>query len=187
MSAPRWSMALLCALAVSACQRDAQGHEASSSPPSPATPVRTPVTDITAKDYVAPPLPVAHVRLQDAFGGVHRVEVEVAATPQSRQRGLMWRTELADGKGMLFLFPRQEVQGFWMRNTLIPLDMLFITSDLRVAGIVSRAVPRTLDSRSVGVPSQYVLEVPGGWAEKVGVRKGGAVVFEGVSAIEIVP
>ncbi|MCP3097698.1 DUF192 domain-containing protein [Myxococcus sp. K15C18031901] len=187
MSAPRWLTPLLSTLLLAGCQREAEGREPPPSPPPPAAPVRTPVTDVTAKDYAGPPLPIAHVRLKDAFGGVHRVEVEVAATPPSRQRGLMWRTELADGKGMLFLFPHQEVQGFWMRNTLIPLDMLFITSDLHVAGIVSRAAPRTFDSRSVGLPSQYVLEVPGGWAEKVGVRKGATVEFEGVSGIEIVP
>ena len=74
-----------------------------------------------------------------------------------------------------------------MRNTLIPLDMLFITSDLRIVGIVSRAEPRTLTSRSVGLPSQYVLEVPGGWTEKVGIRKGTTVEFEGVSGVSIVP
>jgi uncharacterized membrane protein (UPF0127 family) len=115
------------------------------------------------------------------------VEVEVAATPDARTRGLMWRTELAAGKGMLFLFPDEEVQSFWMRNTLIPLDKLFITSQLKVAGIVERAQPRTLTGRSVGAPSQYVLEVPGGWSQSVGVTKGSAVEFEGVAQIQIVP
>ncbi|MBN1205211.1 MAG: DUF192 domain-containing protein [Myxococcaceae bacterium] len=161
-----------------ACQApDAQGK-----PPSPSA-----QTDVTAKDYEMPPLPRAWVRLHDAFGGVHRVEVEVAATPEARTRGLMWREELAAGKGMLFLFPEEEVQSFWMRNTLIPLDMLFITTQLKVAGIVERAEPRSLVSRSVGVPSQYVLEVPGGWSQSVGVTKGSAVEFEGVSSIPIVP
>lgn len=163
-----------------ACQApEAQGKP----PPTPAPPP----TDVTAKDYVMQPLPRAFVRLHDAFGGVHRVEVEVAATPDARTRGLMWRTELAAGKGMLFLFPEEEMQSFWMRNTLISLDMIFINSRMKVAGIAERAEPRTLTARSVGAPSQYVLEVPGGWSQSVGVTKGSAVEFEGVSQIQIVP
>jgi uncharacterized membrane protein (UPF0127 family) len=148
---------------------------------------KPPTTDVTSKDYVMPPLPRAYVRLHDAFGGVHRVEVEVAATPEARTRGLMWRTELAAGKGMLFLFPEEEVQSFWMRNTLIPLDMLFINTRMKVAGIVERAEPKTTAPRTVGVPSQFVLEVPGGWSQSVGVTKGSTVEFEGVSSIQIVP
>ncbi len=160
-----------------------QAPEAQGRPPAE----RPAATDVTDKDYQMAPLPRAWVRLKDAFGGVHRVEVEVAATPDARRRGLMWRTELAPGKGMLFLFPEEEVQSFWMANTLIPLDMLFITSDKQVVGIIERAEPRTRASRSVGVPSQFVLEVPGGWCQAVGVTKGGTVEFEGVSSIEIVP
>ena len=182
----RW-MVMALPLWVSACQQEAQGSAPSAPPKAAPAPVRPPVTDVTAEGYVMPPLPKGHVRLEDAFGGVHRVEVEIAATAAARARGMMWRTSLDAGKGMLFLFPHEEVQGFWMRNTLIPLDMIFITSDLRVAGIVSRAVPRTFESRSVGVPSQYVLEVPGGWTEKVGIRKGSAVRFDGVTGLAIEP
>ena len=160
-----------------------QAPEAQGKPP----PTAPRSTDVTEKDYVMPPLPRAFVRLHDAFGGVHRVEVEVAATPDARTRGLMWRTELAAGKGMLFLFPEEEIQSFWMRNTLISLDMIFINSQMKVAGIVERAQPKSLASRSVGAPSQYVLEVPGGWSQSVGVTKGGTVEFEGVSQIPIVP
>jgi hypothetical protein len=148
---------------------------------------KPPTTDVTAKDYVMQPLPRAYVRLHDAFGGVHRVEVEVAATPEARTRGMMWRTELAAGKGMLFLFPQEEVQSFWMRNTLIPLDMIFINTSMKVVGIVERAEPRTLTARTVGIPSQYVLEVPGGWSQSVGVTKGSTAEFEGVASIQIVP
>jgi hypothetical protein len=143
--------------------------------------------DVTAEDYVMPPLPRAWVRLPDAAGGVHRVEVEVAATPEARTRGLMWRRELPAGQGMLFLFPEESVQSFWMLNTLIPLDMLFIDSRRRIVGIVEQAEPRTLDARTVGVPSQYVLEVPGGWARAQGVSRGATVEFEGVADIPILP
>ncbi|AEI65964.1 DUF192 domain-containing protein [Corallococcus macrosporus] len=172
-------------LLATACQQEAQGSAPRT--PAKAAEPRPRVSDVTAEDYVMPPLPRGHVRLEDAFGRVHRVEVEIAATADALQRGMMWRTELAEGKGMLFLFPYERVQGFWMKNTLISLDMIFITSDMRVAGIVSRAEPRSRATRSVGAPSQYVLEVPGGWTEKVGIRKGSAVRFEGVAGLDIEP
>ena len=92
----------------------------------------------------------------------------------------MWRTSLAPTTGMLFVFPFEEVQSFWMRNTLISLDMLFITRAGVVAGIVENAEPQTLKGRSVGRPTLYVLEVPGGWSAKQGIRAGSHVGFEGL-------
>jgi uncharacterized membrane protein (UPF0127 family) len=145
------------------------------------------VTDVSAEDFVGPTLPRARVLLEDAFGGVHGVDVEVAATPETRTRGLMWRKELAAGHGMLFIFPEEEVQSFWMRNTLIPLDMIFIDSTGRIVGIIERAQPRTLTARSVGVPGRYVLEVPGGWSQLVGLERGGTVRFQGLESIQVVP
>ncbi len=145
------------------------------------------VTDVSAEDYVGPTLPRARVLLEDAFGGLHRVEVEVAATSESRTRGLMWRRELPAGQGMLFVFPADEVQSFWMRNTLISLDMIFINSEGKIVGIIERAEPRSRISRSVGVPGRYVLEVPGGWSQTVGLKPGGTVRFEGLENIQVVP
>ena len=148
---------------------------------------RRKVMDVISRDEVRPTLPRARVLLKDGQGGVHPVDVEVAATPESRTRGLMWRKELPAGQGMLFVFAEEEVQSFWMRNTLIPLDMLFIDSAGKIVGIVENAQPRTLTSRSVGLPGRYVLEVPGGWTQKVGVTKGSTVEFEGLSGIRVVP
>lgn len=79
---------------------------------------------------------------------------------------------------MLFIFPDEKVRSFWMRNTLIPLDMIFISQAKRIVGIVAQAEPRTLTSRSVGVPSKYVLEVRGGWSERSGIRSGSQVEIE---------
>jgi uncharacterized protein len=172
--------ALCAALLLASCQSpEAQGK--------PPTTTGRGVRDVSAQDYVGPALPRARVLLRDAFGGVHRVEVEVAATPESRTRGLMWREELPAGQGMLFIFPREEVQSFWMRNTLIPLDMIFIDARGRIVGIIERAEPRTLTGRSVGVPGRYVLEVPGGWSQSVGLKRGGTVEFQGLEAIPVVP
>ena len=131
-----------------------------------------------------PPLPRAKVTLTDAFNAIHVVEVEVAATANARTRGMMWRTQLEPGKGMLFIFADEQPLSFWMRNTLIPLDMIFIGSDLKVTGIVSNAEPKTQTSRGVRAPSLYVLEVPGGWAEKNGIKTGSAVKLDGTMEIQ---
>ena len=134
-----------------------------------------------------PPMPLAKVTLTDAFKGSHVVEVEVAATANTRTRGMMWRTSLEAGKGMLFIFPAEQPLSFWMRNTLIGLDMIFIGKDLKITGIVGSAEPKTLNSRGVATPSMYVLEVPAGWAEKTGIKVGSAVKLDGTMGIEATP
>lgn len=177
----RWLQGLCMALLLAACQ----SPEAQGKTPQPAA--GRSVTDVFAEDYVGAALPRARVVLKDAFGGQHVVDAEVAATPDSRARGLMWRKELAAGKGMLFIFPREEVQSFWMRNTLISLDLLFINSEGRIVGIVERAEPRTLTPRTVGEPGRYVLEVPGGWCQSKGITRGGTVEFHGLDGLQVVP
>ncbi len=110
-------------------------------------------------------------------GGEVRVDAEVVITMVEQARGLMYREELGELEGMLFVYRRDEMRSFWMKNTLIPLDMIFIDSDRRVVGIVENAEPKTLESRSVPVASQYVLEVNGGWSERHGVGPGTGVSF----------
>jgi uncharacterized membrane protein (UPF0127 family) len=107
------------------------------------------------------------------------VAVEVARTEPERARGLMFRTSLADGAGMLFVFDETGEHPFWMKNTLIPLDMIFIDDSGRITGVVARATPGALEPRSGGA-SRFVLEVNGGWAEARGVAAGDQVRFEGV-------
>jgi hypothetical protein len=83
---------------------------------------------------------------------------------------------------MLFLFPRAERQSFWMVNTFVPLDMIFIGPDRRVVGVVPDASPLTDDERAVEADSQYVLEVRAGFARAHGIGVGTSVIFEAVSA-----
>jgi len=116
-------------------------------------------------------------------GGDTRIALEIAATPAERERGLMYRSSLADGRGMLFVFERDEDHEFWMKNTLIPLDMLFIAADGRVAGIHASATPLSTVSIAVGQPSRYVLEVPGGYAQRRGIEPGDRVELIGVGAV----
>lgn len=177
---PRWLRGLCAVMLLTSCQAPEARDR-----PSPQAGRK--VTDVSAEDYVGPALPRARVVLKDAFGGLHQVDVEVAATPDTRTRGLMWRKELPAGQGMLFIFPEDEVQSFWMRNTLIPLDMIFINSAGKIVGIVERAEPRTLTGRSVGVPGRYVLEVPGGWSQTMGITRGGTAQFQGLESIPVVP
>ena len=84
--------------------------------------------------------------------GPVRVRLEVALTPEAQERGLMYRTALADDQGMLFVFPHDADHSFWMKNTLIPLDMVFITADGRVAGVHANATPLSTAPISVGHP-----------------------------------
>jgi len=111
------------------------------------------------------------------------VEVEVAQTDEQRRIGMMLRRHCPDGQGMLFLMPDEREHAFWMKNTLIPLDMIFVTGDLSVAGVVAQAEPLTLSSRSVGKPSRYVVEVPGGFAARAGITAGARVRIEGVPGV----
>ena len=109
------------------------------------------------------------------------VLVEVVRTPEAIQRGLMYRETMDENRGMLFLMPNEEVQSFWMRNTYIPLDMIFIGRDRRVVGVVKNTTPETDDRRSVGKPSIYVVEVNAGWAAAKGIEAGTPARFKNVS------
>jgi uncharacterized protein len=124
----------------------------------------------------APPQALAHVH---TARGVATVRLEVARTPAARERGLMDRPALAQDAGMLFVFASAERHGFWMKNTLIPLDMLFLSDGGRVVAVVERK-PLTLDVTDGDVDSRYVLEVNGGWARAHGVAKGDQVTLENV-------
>jgi uncharacterized membrane protein (UPF0127 family) len=123
----------------------------------------------------------SRVVLESPSGRVSAVTVEVARGEAQVARGLMFRERLGVDEGMLFVFPETAEHVFWMKNTLIPLDMIFITVDGHVAGVRKNATPMSTAEISVGTPSRYVLEVPGGWAERRGVAVGDRVEFVGVA------
>jgi hypothetical protein len=118
---------------------------------------------------------VAQVVLSAPGHDAVTVAVEVAETPSARQQGLMYRKHLDPDAGMLFLFDREQQQTFWMHNTLVPLDMFFITHDWQVLGVVENATPLTDSPRSVPGSSQYVLEVNAGFARRHGLGAGTSV------------
>jgi uncharacterized membrane protein (UPF0127 family) len=110
------------------------------------------------------------------------VPVEIADTPAKRELGLQYRRDLPADRGMIFLFPGESMLSFWMKNTPIPLDMIFIGGDYKIVGIVEQTAPFTLDPRGVSVPSRFVLEVNGGFAKRQGVKPGDAVRFENINS-----
>ncbi len=115
------------------------------------------------------------VRIHTAAGRTLTVTVEIAVTPAERERGLMFRSPLADGHGMLFIFPRATDHQFWMKNTPAPLDIVFIGEDGRIVGIRPDTVPYSEARLSVGRPSRYVLEVAAGYCAREGVAVGDRV------------
>ena len=108
------------------------------------------------------------------------VAVEVVATEAKIERGLMYRTHLPPNDGMLFLLREEKDWPFWMHNTLIPLDLIYIRKDMTIAGIVQNAEPQTDTLRRVGEPSVYVLEVNGGFTASHGIAAGQVVRFANV-------
>lgn len=105
------------------------------------------------------------------------IEVEVATTVAERAHGLMCRRELAPDHGMLFLYPREDSLLMWMKNTYIPLDMLFIGADGRITRIVSDAKPLSTDIISSGSPAKAVLELSGGTAARLDIKEGDRIVY----------
>ena len=108
----------------------------------------------------------------------HRFQVELADTPSSRMKGLMFREKLDQEKGMLFVFEKTSIQSFWMQNTLIPLDMIFIRPDGVIVKIHPMAKPKDLTMISSGRPVKAVLEINGGLAQKLGIKTGDRVIYD---------
>jgi uncharacterized membrane protein (UPF0127 family) len=103
-------------------------------------------------------------------------QVEVAITPAERSRGLMYRRELADDRGMLFDFGNTGPASMWMRNTYIPLDMLFIEADGRIRKIAAETEPLSEEVISSGGPVRAVLELRGGITDELGIEPGDQII-----------
>ena len=123
-------------------------------------------------------LPLGKITFVDA-PGAPQVDVELARDDASRERGLMYRTSMRESRGMLFSWQDERVRNFWMHNTCIPLDMLYVTKEGIIAGILEQ-VPTLNDSpRGVQCPVAHVLELNAGWARAHGVAPGMKLKIEG--------
>ena len=109
-------------------------------------------------------------------GGRHWLKVWIASTPAQQMQGLMFVRQLSDDEGMLFPLAQPRIMDMWMKNTLIPLDMLFIDGKGRVACVRERTVPESLDLISCATPVKAVLEIAGGQAKMRGIGVGDTVV-----------
>jgi uncharacterized membrane protein (UPF0127 family) len=108
-------------------------------------------------------------------GGTHRFTVEIARTPEQQAQGLMHRQSLAPDRGMLFPYDPPQDASFWMKNTLIPLDIIFIRADGTIARIAENTVPLSLEPVSSLEPVGAVLEIAGGRAAELGIQAGDKV------------
>jgi len=108
-------------------------------------------------------------------GNVHRFVVEVARSPEEQAQGLMFRDSLAPDRGMIFPYETPQPIAFWMKNTLIPLDMVFIGPDRRISGIAENTVPLSLDPVPSPGPVSAVLEIAGGRSAQLGLKPGDQV------------
>jgi uncharacterized protein len=123
----------------------------------------------------------ATVRIATHAGRVHRFDAYVARSTEEKIQGLMYVEELPADAGMLFPYAPPRRASIWMKNTLIPLDLVFVAPDGRIESIVASAEPETLDVRRSQEAVAYVLELNGGTAERLAIRPGARVQVDDVS------
>ncbi|TMJ19475.1 MAG: DUF192 domain-containing protein [Alphaproteobacteria bacterium] len=152
-----WTGALLLALA--ACRAEPAANEAQAAATARISPAGMDLATLTV----------------ESGGRRHVFTVEVARTPAQQEHGLMERHELAPDAGMLFPFDPPAPASFWMRNTLVPLDMIFVRPDGTIARVAANAVPLSETAIAVAEPMTAVLELAGGRAAALGIREGDRV------------
>lgn len=111
-------------------------------------------------------------------GQAHRFDVEVARTAEEQRQGLMFRTSLPQDGGMLFPFEQPRIASFWMKNTLIPLDMIFIRADGSIDRIAENTIPESLEPVASGGEVAAVLELAGGTAARLGIDESAKVTWK---------
>jgi len=122
--------------------------------------------------------PESTLEIETRSGARHRFRIELAETDPLRQRGLMFRNEMAPDAGMLFTYKRDRVISMWMANTYLPLDMLFIESNGRISRIVENTIPLSRESISSRKRARGFLELNAGTARRLGLSVGDRVIHE---------
>lgn len=121
--------------------------------------------------------PRDEIIIRKADGEELRIIADLAVTPSQLEKGLMYRSELGDDQGMLFIFNSERNPYFWMKNTLIPLDMIFIAGDGKIHHIHHNAKPQDTTRIKAEYDSLAILEMAGGAADRLGIREGDTVVY----------
>ena len=164
----RWShgLTLPVAFAALACSAACSSQTAAPAPTAAATPARHPISGLEVI-----PLSIGQ------NGKTHAFRVEVAATMEQQQKGLMFRTAMGPDEGMLFPSDMPALRSFWMKNTVIPLDLVFVGPDHLISNIAANAVPYSLDPIPSSGPAIAVLELNGGRAAQLGIMPGARVTW----------
>lgn len=134
----------------------------------------------------ATPVPASSATVVTPKG--QSIFIEVASNPETRERGLMFRDSLAADHGMLFIFPQQGVYPFWMKNTLVPLDMLWLNDQKKIVHIAEHVPPCTQDpcsNYSPGAMALYVLELKSGVASELQLKEGDTLTFRGTESYSV--
>jgi uncharacterized membrane protein (UPF0127 family) len=108
----------------------------------------------------------------DTSGSVTKIDIQIAYTEFDRELGLMFRKSMNENQGMLFIFPDIGIRSFWMRNTLIPLDMIFVDSSKTILNIAKNTTPYSDASYTSSGPAKYVVEVNGGYTDRHKITPG---------------
>ena len=156
---PSFAAVLLLAVAGAACGADRQ-------------PAAEPLADFPQADLTIV-----------SGGHEHLFRVWIADTPARRKQGLMFVKQLGAERGMLFLFDPAQYTAFWMKNTYIPLDLLFVAPSGRITNIVERALPMSTDPLPSAEPVSGVVELAGGTASRLGIQAGDRVVYPAFNAL----
>ena len=114
---------------------------------------------------------------QDGKKNISQIDIELAANDEKRTQGLMWRRKMEEQQGMLFVMERQEIQSFWMLNTYISLDIIFVNEQREIVTIRSNTKPQSLDPVISDKPALYVVEVNAGYCRKHGISVGDNIEF----------
>ncbi|MDR1220494.1 MAG: DUF192 domain-containing protein [Treponema sp.] len=130
--------------------------------------------------FSSKPFKTARLSIATSAGKTVDISVEIAATEEERGQGLMFRKKIEDGKGMIFLFEKDQIMSFWMKNTLVPLSIAFILSDGRIAEIRDME-PQSLAAVNSERSCRYALETPQGWFARSGVGVGDKLSVESLS------
>lgn len=123
---------------------------------------------ISSQAQTTPQLELPRIKIS---AGMYLIDTQVAATPEQRSTGLMFRREMPPSEGMLFVFEQAAVQCFWMKNTLLPLTAAFVADDGTIVNLADMK-PQTTDSHCSTQPVRYVLEMNQGWFGKKGIKAG---------------
>ncbi len=108
---------------------------------------------------------------------ISQIDIEIAEDDEHRQRGLMFREKMEENQGMIFLFDKETAQAFWMHNTILPLDIIYVNSKMEIVHIVKNAKPFDDTSLPSIKPAQYVVEVVAGYSDKNGIKDGDKIVW----------